>query len=165
MFDDLLTANARFAENFDLAGLSSQAGKKLAVVTCIDTRLDPYRVLGLQPGDAKILRNAGGRVTTDALRSLILATNLLSVERIAVIQHTKCAVGSPPDKLAAALAEAAGVTVEELGDLDLGAMADPDADLRADVQLVRDCPLIPDTVEVVGWRYDVDTGLVNPVVS
>jgi carbonic anhydrase len=164
VFDDLLDANARYVERFDLAGLSPQAQAGLAVVTCIDTRIEPLAMLGLVPGDAKILRNAGARVTADVLRSLILATNLLGVRRVAIIQHTKCAMVTPADELRARVAEAAGVAEAVVAAVDLGAVEHPEADLAADVQLVRDCALISPEVVVVGWRYDVDTGQVEQVV-
>ena len=92
MFDDLLEANRRYQEKFHDPGVGGKAGKGLAVLTCIDTRIDPLAILGLRPGDAKIIRNAGARATPDALRSLILAANLLNVSRVCVVQHTNCAM-------------------------------------------------------------------------
>ena len=90
VFDDVLSANRTYAESFGLAGLEPRAARGLAVVTCIDSRIEPLPMLGLAPGDAKILRNAGARVTDDVLRSLVLAVNLLGVDRVCVVQHTKC---------------------------------------------------------------------------
>ena len=78
MFDDLLEANRQFQEEFRDTGMAGRAARELAVITCIDSRIDPLRMLGLQAGDAKIIRNAGARVTDDALRSLVLAANLLA---------------------------------------------------------------------------------------
>ena len=117
-------------------------------------------MLGLEPGDAKIVRNAGGRVTDDVLRSLIIASNLLSVTRIAVIHHTLCAMVATEAEVSGRIAERAGLeptgwawhTIDE-----------PDAALRADVDAIRECPLID--AEVIGWRYDIDTGRVIPVVD
>ena len=162
MFDDLLAANARYAEDFDSGGLVAPAAKGFGLVTCIDSRIDPLALLGLGLGDAKVIRNAGGRVTPDALRSLILATHLLNVERIAVMHHAGCAMISSRADLAAKLEAAAGSSVD---DLELWNIEDADGDLRADVEHVRACPLIADSVVVVGWRYDVDTGRIEQVVS
>jgi carbonic anhydrase len=87
-FDDVLAANAAYAASFVDLGLPGQAGKGLAVVTCMDSRIDPLGMLGLVKGDAKIMRNAGGRVTEDVLRTLVLAVHLLGVERILVVENT-----------------------------------------------------------------------------
>src|SRR5665811_158219 len=90
MFDDLLAANRRYSTAFALQDIAGIAAKGFGLVTCIDSRIEPLTMLGLQPGDAKILRNAGGRVTSDVLRSLVLATTFLGVDRVCVIQHTDC---------------------------------------------------------------------------
>src|SRR4051812_38228212 len=96
-FDDLIEANRTYAASFEHAQLQAPAAKRLAVLTCIDSRIEPLGMLGLKPGDAKILRNAGARVTDDALRSLILAIHLLDVDRVLVVAHTDCAVGDTTD--------------------------------------------------------------------
>src|SRR5436309_1288505 len=98
-FEDVLAANAAYVDNFSLKGLPARAAKGLGVLTCIDSRIDPLRMLGLGPGDAKILRNAGARVTDDVLRTLVLASYLLGVDRLMVIAHTNCrmATGSEDD--------------------------------------------------------------------
>src|SRR6478609_5193461 len=96
-FADILEANRAYAAEFRLAGLRPEAARGLAVVTCIDSRIEPLDLLGLVPGDAKILRNAGARVTDDALRSLVLAVHLLGVDRIAVIAHTRCKMTEATD--------------------------------------------------------------------
>lgn len=163
MFDDLLDENRRFAAGFDGAGMPARAAKGLALVTCMDTRMDPLPVLGLRPGDAKIIRNAGGRVTMDALRSLILATRMLGVRRIAVMQHTDCALAFTTDEDIRHALGALGVPDAE--DWEFLAMSDPDAELRRDVDAVRSCPLLAPGVAVVGWRYDVQTGLVEQVIE
>lgn len=161
MFDDLLEANERYAQTFAYGELEAPAAKRFALVTCIDSRLEPLPMLGLVPGDAKIVRNAGGRVNDEVLRSLILATNLLDVERVAVMQHTRCAAASKSqEEFAAAISEATGRDVDGW---DFQAIDDPDEVLRADVEKVRACPLVPDDVVVVGWRYDVRTGRIAEV--
>src|ERR1700716_3083922 len=98
--EDILEANRRYRTKYRVAGTTGVARKGLAFLTCIDSRIDPLAVLGLQAGDAKIIRNAGARVTDDALRSLILAANLLGVTRVCVVAHTECAmVGSTDEEL------------------------------------------------------------------
>src|SRR3954451_20951490 len=110
MFHDLLDANARYRAEFHDSGVPGVAAKGLAVLTCIDSRINPLALLGLRAGDAKIIRNAGARATDDALRSLILAVNLLGVTRVCVVQHTDCAVvGSTDDELRARVTSSSGV--------------------------------------------------------
>ena len=91
-FDDLLGANRAFAKSFQLSGFDGVAHAGVAVVTCMDSRIDPLGMLGLEPGDAKIFRNPGGRVTQAALEALVLGVHLLGVQRILVVPHTKCAM-------------------------------------------------------------------------
>lgn len=161
-FDDLLTANRAFAETFDLAGLAGKAHAGVGLVTCMDSRIDPLGMLGLKPGDAKIFRNPGGRVTDQALEALILGVHLLSVERILVVPHTRCAMASATeDELRERVGAAAGA---EASWQKFGVVADQEAALVDDVRRVRTHPLIPDTVPVGGFLYDVDSGLLNPVV-
>jgi carbonic anhydrase len=149
--EEFLRANSAYADDFALAGLEARAARAVAVVTCMDTRIEPLGMLGLVPGDAKIMRNAGGRVTDDVLRSLVLAAHMLGVERVVVIHHTDCALANTTDD---ALRDAAGPGSEDWW---FGAMPDPDVALAEDVQRVRDCPLLNDVV-VEGLVYDVRTG-------
>mgnify|MGYP000297418047 CR=1 FL=1 len=93
-FDDLFAANAEFIKGFKSQELTGEAKKGLAIITCMDSRIDPLRIVGMKSGDAKILRNAGARVTEDVLRTLILATTLLNVNRILVMPHTDCRMAS-----------------------------------------------------------------------
>jgi carbonic anhydrase len=156
MFDDVRDANRAYAETFALAGLEPVAARELAVLTCMDSRIEPLQMLGLVPGDAKILRNAGGRVTDDALRSLVLAVNLLGVRRICVVQHTRCRmVGATNEELRSSLGERYGVDASGWEFLPID---DQDRVLRADVAKVGSCPLLPADVTVGGFVYDVDTG-------
>ena len=160
MFDDVLEANRRFQAGFKDSGLEGKAVRGLAVVTCIDSRIDPLGMLGLQPGDAKIIRNAGARVTDDALRSLILAANLLDVTRVALVQHTECAVvGTPEDEMRRKVEDVTGTSAEGW---DFGADADQVATLQADLEKIRSCPLLPDDLEVAGFVFDVRTGALTP---
>ena len=158
MFDDLLQANADYARGFGLSGIPPVAARGFALVTCMDSRIEPLTMLGLHPGDAKILRNAGGRVTTDVVRSLVLATRFLGVTEIAVMQHTNCALADQTDDdVRTRLGEQGTKGVEAWQFL---AMPDPDGALRADVAVLRECPQLPEGVRIEGWRYDVATGRV-----
>ena len=161
MFDDLLEANHRYQAQFHDPGVSGKAGKGLAVLTCIDTRIDPLAILGLRPGDAKIIRNAGARATPDALRSLILASNLLNVSRVCVVQHTNCAmVGSTDEQLQARIGALRGVDASGWQFL---ASSDQLATLAADIEVIRDCPLLPPDLVVGGFIFDVHTGALIPM--
>ena len=160
-FSDLLEANRRHQADFTGSGLPSRAGRGLAIVTCIDTRLDPLAMLGLQPGDAKIARNAGARVTDDVLRSLALSTALLGVERIALIAHTDCALAkSTDDQLRAHVAAASGGDTNGWEPL---AVTDQAGAVQADVERIRSHPLIRPGVVVAGFLYDVDSGVLHPL--
>jgi carbonic anhydrase len=155
MFDDLIAANRRYVTEFHDPGVAGKAARRLAVLTCIDSRIDPLRMLGLVPGDAKIIRNAGARVTDDSLRSLILAVNLLDVERICVVQHTDCAMAGATD---AELRARIGAD----DNLELLAMTDQVTALRDDVARIRDSKYIPPTTQIAGFMFDVRTGELVP---
>ena len=114
------------------------------------------------PGDAKILRNGGGRVTPDVLRGLVLVTNLLGVTEIAIMQHTDCALAQRDD--ADILADLPPHIAAKAEGWDFWSMPDPDKALASDVETVRACALLPAGVVVEGWRYSVDTGLVKRIV-
>jgi carbonic anhydrase len=158
-FEDLLSANRTFAETFGLSGFDGVAHAGVAVVTCMDSRIDPLRMLGLQPGDAKIFRNPGGRVTPQALEALVLGVHLLNVRRILVVPHTRCAMASSTlEELRRKVGESAG---QDASWQTFGVVEDQDAALADDVRSVRTHPLIPDWVEVGGFLYDVDTGLLS----
>lgn len=154
-FGDVLAANEAYAHDFRLAGLEPVAARGLAVLTCIDSRIEPLDMLGLGPGDAKILRNAGARVTDDVLRTLMLASYLLGVDRAMVVAHTKCRMGSgDEDDIHAALNEAGGPDTRSLAFL---VTDDQEATVREDVQRIRSWPYLT-RLEVGGFLYDVDTG-------
>jgi carbonic anhydrase len=161
VFDDLLHANISYAEGFTLRGIAPVAARRFALVTCMDSRIEPLTMLGLHPGDAKILRNAGARVTPDVIRSLVLATHFLGVREIAVMQHTDCALADQTDDGVRARLDAAGAP--DAGEWEFLAMPDPDRALVADVALLRGCAQIPDGVQVEGWRYDVETGRIERI--
>jgi carbonic anhydrase len=159
-FDDLLAANADYAATFDLAGFDGVAHAGVAMVTCMDSRIDPIRMIGLEPGDAKVLRNPGGRVTDQAMNAMILGVHLLGVDRILVVPHTRCAMATSESALRSRVREVCGPDAELPA---FGAVEDQEAALRTDVDRVRAEPLIPDSVAVGGFLYDVDTGRLRQV--
>jgi carbonic anhydrase len=161
-FDDLLAANREFAADFDLSGFDGVAHAGVAIVTCMDSRIDPLRMLGLKAGDAKIFRNPGGRITPQAMEALVLGVHLLNVDRILVVPHTRCAVASNTEaELRERVAASAG---QDASWQPFNVIADQEAALREDVQKLRSHPLVPDSVEVGGFIYDVDTGLLEQLV-
>jgi carbonic anhydrase len=163
MFDDLLAANRRYASGFALQGIPGTAARGFGLVTCMDSRIEPLVMLGLSQGDAKILRNAGGRVTPDVLRSLVLATTFLGVTHIAVMHHTDCALAGRSD--AEVRSGLSPGQLEGSAGWEFLAMPDPDAALAADVNGVRTCAALPPGIAVEGWRYDVATGAVLQVIA
>ncbi|MEU8386269.1 carbonic anhydrase [Streptosporangium sp. NPDC048865] len=159
-FDDLLAANEKFSATFTNAGLTGRAARGLALVTCMDSRIDPLGVFGLNPGDAKILRNAGARVTDDVLRTLVLAVDLLGVERVLVMPHTDCGMTKVTDDEVHAIAARRGVDTRSL---DFHTVPDQDAALRHDLVRIRTSPFLPAGMPVGGAIYDVRTGKLMPV--
>jgi carbonic anhydrase len=158
-FDDLLAANREFARDFGLAGFDGVAHAGIAVVTCMDSRIDPLGMLGLKPGDAKIFRNPGGRVTEQALEALVLGVHLLNVQRILVVPHTRCAMASATlEEVRERVAASAG---QDASWQTFSMVADQEAALHDDVQKIRTHPLIPGSVAVGGFIYDVDSGLLE----
>lgn len=158
-FDDLIDANKEFAADFGLGGFDGVAHAGVALITCMDSRIDPLNMLGLKPGDAKIFRNPGGRITGAALEALVLGVHLLNVNRILIIPHTRCAMASKSEP---ALREAVGNSAgQDASWQHFHVVADQVAALQEDVRAVTSHPLIPDTVKVGGFIYDVDTGLLD----
>lgn len=171
--DEILAGNARYVQEGwepSDASLTAPPAKRLAVVACMDTRHNVERVLGLQHGDAKVIRNAGNVVDDGTLRSLIVAVHLLGVRHVAVMGHTKCGmtvVGRGEFRIAKSIAATTGVPLHEVMRPDfqrwLGGFEDPEAHVRRSVQLVQRHPLMPRDLEVFGLLYDNDTGCVKPV--
>lgn len=158
-FDDLLAANKDFAENFSLGGFDGIATSGVAVVTCMDSRIAPLNMLGLKPGDAKIFRNPGGRIDASALEALVLGVHLLNVRRILIVPHTRCAMASQNEQeLREAVTAASG---QDAYWQHFHVVLDQVASLAEDVRSVTSHPLIPDSVQVGGFIYDVDTGLID----
>ncbi len=158
-FEDLLAANRKFQKSFALGGFDGVARAGVAIVTCMDSRIDPLGMIGLKPGDAKILRNPGGRVTDQALVALVLGVN--GVNRIMLIQHTRCAMTMADEHtMQKRLTNASGVDASWMS---LGTIADQPAAIRDDVARVHAHPLISDDIPVGGFLYDVDTGAIEQV--
>jgi carbonic anhydrase len=154
-FADVLAANEEYARGFTLRGLSGSAARGLAVLTCMDSRIEPLDMLGLQPGDAKILRNAGARVTDDVLATLVVARHLLGVERLMVIAHTDCRmVATDDDALRQAIAGAGG---PDTGDLAFRTTPSQESALREDLARIESFHRLSD-LTVGGFLYDVGTG-------
>jgi carbonic anhydrase len=160
-FKDLFEANSEFVKNFKSQELTGQALKGLAIITCMDSRIDPLRIVGMQPGDAKILRNAGARVTEDVLRTLVLATHLLNVDRVLVMPHTDCRMASgTEDEVHAAIKERSGVDTRGI---EIRTVKDQVAALNADLVRIKSFPLLPSELAVTGAIYDVKSGKLNPL--
>ena len=160
-FSDLFEANAEFVKGFKSQELTGEARKGLAIITCMDSRIDPLRIVGMQPGDAKILRNAGARVTEDVLRTLVLATYLLNVNRVLVMPHTDCRMASgTEDEIHAAIKERSGVDTRGI---EIRTVKDQVAALNADLVRIKSFPLLPKDLSVTGGIYDVKSGRLNPL--
>src|SRR3954453_19576934 len=160
-FDDVLTANAAYSEKFVDPGRPGKAARGLAVITCMDSRISPLEMLGLEPGDAKILRNAGARVTDDVLRTLVLAVHLLDVNRVMVVAHTDCRMTKVTDEQVHEELLGRGLDTRSL---DFHTVHDQLEVLRGDVQRIRSWPYLPRDMPVAGCIYDVATGLVEVAV-
>ena len=159
-FDDLLEANRRYAEDHE-GGFDGIARAGVLMVTCMDSRIDPLAMIGLKEGDAKILRNPGGRVTDQVLVAIVLGVSLLQVKRVLVIEHTRCAMASSTEEqVKDRVAEFTGTDASWMS---IGVIEDQQATVRADVHKVKSHPLVPDSIEVGGFIYDVDSGLLQPV--
>jgi carbonic anhydrase len=157
--DDLLANNEAYAEDFDKGDLPLPPGRKIAVVACMDARLDPARVLGLEEGDAHVIRNAGGVVGEDAIRSLAISQHLLGTEEIILIHHTDCGMLTFSDEqFAAQLRDQTG----QEPDWNAAAFADLDVDVRDSLRRIRESPFIPHK-NVRGFIYEVESGRLREV--
>ncbi len=159
--DEILQANERYASAFGKGELAVPPGRRFAVVTCMDARIDPAKALGLEEGDAHVIRNAGGLVTDDALRSLVISHWLLGTQEFFVIAHTDCGMLTfTNDDIHAKLRDEAGADASEI---DFHPFPDLEESVRRSVERVRESPLLPDSVPVSGWVYDVRSGRLGEV--
>ena len=154
--DEIVEANERYASQFDRGELPMPPGRRFAVVTCMDARLDPARFLGLEEGDAHVIRNAGALVTDDALRSLTISNRLLGTQETFVIAHTDCGMLTfTSEDIRAKLADEVGA---DASDVDFLPFGDLEESVRASVRRVREHPLLPESFSVSGFVYDVRSG-------
>ncbi len=160
-FKDLTEANAEYVKSFKYSDLTGVAQRGLAIVTCMDSRINPLSVVGMRSGDAKILRNAGARVTEDVLRTLVLATYLLGVKRILIMPHTECRMAeNTEEEIHNQIDQQFGVNTSSL---EFNTTTDQLGALAKDVNRVRAYPLLNTGVEVGGAIYDVKTGAITPI--
>jgi carbonic anhydrase len=158
--DELLRNNEAYASGFDKGDLPMPPGKNVAVVACMDARLDPARVLGLEEGDAHVIRNAGGVITDEEIRSLAISQHKLGTEEIVLIQHTDCGMLTFTDEeFAQTLEEASG----EHPPFEAHAFADLDGSVRDSIRRIKDSPFVPRTDSVRGFVYEVETGRLREV--
>ena len=164
--DEITAANERYAREFQREGKGSlpiPPGRKLAVITCMDARLDPEQFLGLHEGDAHVIRNAGGRVDADALRSLVISQELLGTDEVLVIHHTDCGMLTfTNEQLREKLKEKYG---RDPGDVDYLPFSDLEQSVRDDVEKVRSFPFARRDTRVSGYIFDVRTGRLREVTS
>ena len=160
MIDDLLQNNSRYAENFDKGDLPLPPGRKLAVVACMDARMDPHRILGLEEGDAHVIRNAGGVVSDDVLRSLVISQRLLDTREIVLIHHTDCGMLTfRDDDVKDSIESDTGLRPS----FALEAFKDLDQDVRQSMARIQACPFILYKDQVRGFVYDCTTGRLDEV--
>ncbi|HEY5888534.1 MAG TPA: carbonic anhydrase [Acidimicrobiales bacterium] len=158
--DELLGHNDDYASDFDKGDLAMPPGKKVAVLACMDARLDPARVLGLEEGDAHVIRNAGGVVSEDAVRSLVISQRLLGTEEIVLIHHTDCGMltfddNSVKDRIQADTGLRPNFALE--------AFPDVDADVQQSIARIQASPFIPKKDQVRGFVYEVETGKLREI--
>ena len=160
-FDDLFSANNEFVKEFKSQDLTGEAKRGLAIITCMDSRIDPLRIIGMKAGDAKILRNAGARVTEDVLRTLILATTLLNVSRVLVMPHTDCRMASgSEEQIHATIFEKSGIDTRSV---EIRTVTDQIAALKSDLVRIEQFPLLPKGIEIIGAVYDVKSGKLTKI--
>jgi carbonic anhydrase len=158
--DQFVAANHRYAEQFTKGDKPMPPAKRVAVVACMDARIETGRLLGLEEGDAHVIRNAGGVVTDDVIRSLAISQRLLGTTEIVLIHHTDCGmVTFKDDALKAQIEADTGLRPP----FALEAFAEPEEDIRQSVRRIKSSPFVPHRDKVRGFVYDVATGRLNEV--
>ena len=158
--DELLRNNAAYAEAFDKGDLPMPPAKHIAIVTCMDARLSPYVMLGLKEGDAHVIRNAGGVITDDEIRSLAISQRLLGTREIMLIHHTDCGMLTfSDDELKQQIQEDVGVKPH----FSMESFSDLEEDVRQSIARVQNSPFIPNKDSVRGFVYEVETGRLREV--
>jgi carbonic anhydrase len=155
--EEVIEANERYASGFDKGDLPMPPGRKLAVVTCMDARIDPAKALGLEEGDAHVIRNAGGIVNDETIRSLVISHQLLGTEAALVIGHRGCGMLTFTN---ADVHEKLGPDSERI---DFQPFPDVVESVRKSVEAIRNEPLLADGFEATGFVYDVESGRIEPV--
>ncbi len=160
--DELLAAAEKYKAQFDKGGLPMPPARKIAIVACMDARLNPYGLLGLEEGDAHVIRNAGGVITDDEVRSLAISQRLLGTEEIVLIHHTDCGMLTfTDDQFKASIQAETGIKPEWAAE----SFDDVDEDVRQSLARIHASPFIPLKENVRGFVYEVETGLLREVVS
>ena len=158
--DQLLDNAGRYAADFDKGSLAMPPGRKVAVLACMDARINPYGLLGLREGDAHVIRNAGGVVTSDAIRSLAISQRLLGTEEVILIHHTDCGMLTfSDDDFRRQVQEDTGIKPEWAAE----AFPDLDEDVRQSIARIKASPFIPHKDRVRGFVYDVHDGRLREV--
>jgi carbonic anhydrase len=158
--DELIRNNQAYAAGFDKGALPLPPARKVAIVACMDARLDPYAALGLSEGDAHVIRNAGGEVTDDAIRSLAISQRLLGTEEIILIHHTDCGMLTfTDDEFKRSIEDETGIRPEWAAE----AFDDLDGDVRQSIARIQASPFIPRKSSVRGFVYEVETGRLREV--
>ncbi len=159
--DELLQNNESYAAGFDKGELPMPPGKQTAVLACMDARLNVYGILGLQEGEAHVIRNAGGVATDDAIRSLVISQRLLGTREIILIHHTDCGMLTfTDDTVKRQIQDEVGIKPE----FALEAFPELDEDVRQSIARIKSNPFIPHTDQVRGFVYEVETGKLREVV-
>jgi carbonic anhydrase len=158
--DELVANNEAYAESFDKADLPLPPARKIAIIACMDARVSPYALLGLREGDAHVIRNAGGVVTDDEIRSLAISQRLLGTEEIMLIHHTDCGMLTfNDDDFRNQIEDDTGIKPPWAAE----AFRDLDQDIRQSVARIKSSPFIPNKDNVRGFVYDVETGRLREV--
>ena len=158
--DELLTNNEQYAAAFDKADLPAAPARRLAVVACMDARLNVYGILGLAEGDAHVIRNAGGVITDDEIRSLAISQRLLGTEEIILLHHTDCGMLTfTDDEFKQSIQDEIGIKP----DWEVESFTDLEADVRQSIARIKASPFIPHTDQIRGFVYEVETGRLREV--
>jgi len=158
--DEFLTNNDSYAAGFNKGDLAPPPAKQVAILACMDARLDPARALGFEEGDAHVIRNAGGVVTDDAIRSLAISQRLVGTKEIILIHHTDCGMlAFSDDEVKAQIEQDTGIRPP----FALESFKDVDADVRQSIARITASPFVPDKSRVRGFVYDVKTGRLREV--
>ncbi|MDC0557210.1 carbonic anhydrase [Candidatus Poseidoniaceae archaeon] len=159
LLGNLISQNQRFSAELSSPNVPGVAGKELLILTCMDSRIVPHQIFGLNVGDVKVVRNAGGQLNPEVEKDIILATHLLNCRTIIIMPHTKCAMTSMP--LSIVQQKLTQLSNKDFSNFKPRMIDNAEEKLKADVKSLQSNELIDDEVEILGAIYDVDTGVVN----